>query len=182
MQYYWNTEKDSQNLIKENLNLTPILHKQRQCNFWRPHGECMKILPKCSKRFNFYINKVNFVKTKWKESQIKIFTKFDFAYTSVIFNRNIWASSAIYIIKCCRQLMVLFRFLESVLAGSLLHFLEQVAKDVIYGYRLSNKQTDVVNSFVLEPPSHPTNTTHATVIITNRNCPISSQFKVLKKF
>ena len=62
--------------------------------------------------------------------------------------------------------MVLFRFLESVLAGSLLNFLEHVAIDVIYGYRLSNKQTNVVNGFGLEAPSHPTNTTHATVIIT----------------
>ena len=62
--------------------------------------------------------------------------------------------------------MVLFRFLESVLAGSLLHFFEHVAIDVIYGYRLSNKQTNVVNSFGLEAPSHPTNKTHATVIIT----------------
>ena len=62
--------------------------------------------------------------------------------------------------------MVLFRFLESVLAVSLFYFLEHVAIDVIYGYRLSNKQTDVVNSFGLEAPSHPTNTTHATVVIT----------------
>ena len=78
MQYYWNTKKNVHNLIKENLNLTPILHKQRQCNFFsttrRLHEHST---PNSSKRFNYYINKVNFVKTKWKESQIKIFTKFD---------------------------------------------------------------------------------------------------------
>ena len=62
--------------------------------------------------------------------------------------------------------MVLFRFLESVLAGFLLHFLEHVAVDVIYNYFFSNKQTDVVNSFGLEAPSHPTNTILATVITT----------------
>ena len=62
--------------------------------------------------------------------------------------------------------MVLFRFLGSVLAGFLLHFLEHVAIVVIYSYRLSNKQTIVVNSFGLEAPSHPTNTTRATVITT----------------
>ena len=48
--------------------------------------------------------------------------------------------------------MVLFRSLESVLAGSLIYFLEHVAIDVIYGYCLSNKQTDVVNGFGLEAP------------------------------
>ena len=63
--------------------------------------------------------------------------------------------------------MVLFRFLETVLAVSLFHFLENVAIDVIFGYRFFlNNKPDVVNSFGLEAPSHLTNTTHATVIIT----------------